>query len=684
VWKARSTPHVIRVPSVMQSPLEFTVQPVGSEYDDTLARRWREQWLANGRPAEAFTEDQMEKMTHYIVNARALLNHQTFAAISAEGEVIGTAACQMWSGPMPQVSRQKVGTCWGFFVQPAARRRGVATALMRAVMEHWRLIGCKRGVLLCASEEARRVYERLGFGSGNVLLLNDLQVAWCPPASGITVTPAGEEADTITALHLRAKLLQSGVVESDLELDLEQRTFTFIEHARKNLEYQSFVASDESGRVVGSASCQVWEGSGSNNHTWQRLIKIGVVWGLYAEPQSRGSGVEAQLLEAVVARWKATNCTKGFVFACSQEDAAVYSRAGFQPHNAMVVDLQRATTPDSVTADCATLTPAPSNDSRALSHADIEFVGSLQAAAGAELTRDMSTSELASLRLALPKMLDAALPDTPAGRQLKAAVVAAQAEGGTFIDPDNNWFTRNVKRFGGGFDMMKLTSQPGLLAAKFDKLSNKYDQWSVGNGCTYYGWLARMARAAPQELRGPGATTVDVACGIGLPGHTLRLCGFVGRMIGTDISKGMLAQARERRVYEQVMVSNANEGLGFIEDASANLVVCMGAMELLDHGTVLVEFARMLKPSGRLWASFQWEGATDESGGAIPNPTEHQNVTGVTLRQLKGELEAAGFDLSTATIERCGAAFFTPAPKMDGSLLPVPYLYVDAGLRGGP
>jgi len=104
--------------------------------------------------------------------------------------------------------------------------------------------------------------------------------------------------------------------------------------------------------VVGVASCQVWEGPGSNNHTWQRLIKIGVVWGLHVHPHYRSQGVvAAQLLEHVVARWKAIGCTKGFVFAVSDEDAAAYRNLGFEPHNAMVMELGGAQSPNFVTAD---------------------------------------------------------------------------------------------------------------------------------------------------------------------------------------------------------------------------------------------------------------------------------------------------------------------------------------------
>ena len=65
-------------------------------------------------------------------------------------------------------THERVGTCWGVFVKPEWRRKGVATQLMRSICDHWRSIGCQRGVLLCASDEARRVYARLGFGAAEV------------------------------------------------------------------------------------------------------------------------------------------------------------------------------------------------------------------------------------------------------------------------------------------------------------------------------------------------------------------------------------------------------------------------------------------------------------------------------------------------------------------------------------
>lgn len=153
-------------------------------------------------------------------------------------------------------------------------------------------------------------------------------------------------------------------------------------------------------------------------------------------------------------------------------------------------------------------------------------------------------------------------------------------------------------------------------------------------------------------------------------------------MIGTDISPGMIDQARSRRVYEELIVANANEGLACVASGSVDLVVCMGAMELLDHSLVLSEFARVLKPRGQLWASFQWE-RLDEAGRVQPSATKHQNVKGVTQSELVAELETAGFHGSMEAMEESSCAFLTPSPAQDGALLPVPYLYVSVPLRDG-
>ena len=88
---------------------EYTVMAAGPERDEVIVKNWREQWLANGRPSGAWTADQMEKMMAHIAAARTELQHQSFVAVSRNnGEVIGSAACQLWSGPMP-ATHERVG-----------------------------------------------------------------------------------------------------------------------------------------------------------------------------------------------------------------------------------------------------------------------------------------------------------------------------------------------------------------------------------------------------------------------------------------------------------------------------------------------------------------------------------------------------------------------------------------------
>lgn len=56
------------------------------------------------------------------------------------------------------------------YVEPAWRRQGVAEALMRALLEALAARGVRR-IVLHASDEGRRLYERLGFVSTNEMRL---------------------------------------------------------------------------------------------------------------------------------------------------------------------------------------------------------------------------------------------------------------------------------------------------------------------------------------------------------------------------------------------------------------------------------------------------------------------------------------------------------------------------------
>ena len=225
---------------------DFEVVAAGPEHDSTIVANWKNQWRANGRSESMLTQDQSERMLEYVAEAREKLQHHSFVALS-DGKVIGSASCQLWSGPMPDVALdRKTGTCWGVFVDPEWRRRGVGTQLMRSIIECWRCLGCTKGVLLCASEEARRVYSRLGFGAGHMMLLDlDRYDAVNKAAEcACSIEAAGEEADAQVAQHWRAVWSDAGVLAKDLAPDLESRIGAFINSARQRLEYQAFLARE--------------------------------------------------------------------------------------------------------------------------------------------------------------------------------------------------------------------------------------------------------------------------------------------------------------------------------------------------------------------------------------------------------------------------------------------------------
>src|SRR5947207_11732494 len=91
---------------------------------------------------------------------------------------------------------------------------------------------------------------------------------------------------------------------------------------------------------------------------------------------------------------------------------------------------------------------------------------------------------------------------------------------------------------------------------------------------------------------------LDAGCGTGLCGPLL--VPYARRLVGVDLSEGMLAQARERNVYDELVkgeltayLADHNEAFDVI--VSADTLVYFGP---LDHVAAASE--RALQPGGRL------------------------------------------------------------------------------------
>lgn len=103
------------------------------------------------------------------------------------------------------------------------------------------------------------------------------------------------------------------------------------------------------------------------------------------------------------------------------------------------------------------------------------------------------------------------------------------------------------------------------------------------------------------ELLPPaGRATLDVGCGEGRVGTILRERGH--RMTGVDVAPSMVARARERGGYEEVLVADA-ASLPFDDGAFDLTVAFMTLQDMDDPGSALREVARVLTPGGALVAA---------------------------------------------------------------------------------
>jgi len=119
--------------------------------------------------------------------------------------------------------------------------------------------------------------------------------------------------------------------------------------------------------------------------------------------------------------------------------------------------------------------------------------------------------------------------------------------------------------------------------------------------------LAQVAQRLP-----PGAVILDAGCGTGLSGERLR--PFADRLVGVDLSTGMLAKAREKAVYDDLV---AGELTAFLRDRPDGFDVVVASDTFNYFGELTELFAAAagaLHRSGLL--VFTLEVAAEESGAA--------------------------------------------------------------------
>jgi GNAT superfamily N-acetyltransferase len=152
----------------------------------------------------------------------------------------------------------------------------------------------------------------------------------------ITITEASSQQDSLIAQHFYQMWLDIGVPEDAIETNWREIILQFIEQARQDLFYKSFVAEVDNA-IVGSTSCQIFAGL-YPNAIKAHYRKSGYIWGVYVEPSYRRQGIAKQLTAKAIEYLKTINCTR-VVLNASPLGKPVYSSLGFIESNAMELSL---------------------------------------------------------------------------------------------------------------------------------------------------------------------------------------------------------------------------------------------------------------------------------------------------------------------------------------------------------
>jgi ribosomal protein S18 acetylase RimI-like enzyme len=147
------------------------------------------------------------------------------------------------------------------------------------------------------------------------------------------IRQARESEDSLLAVHFQRMWADIGLTKDQVLEDARERTRSFIEEARKRLEYRAFIAETAGGEVVGSAGCQIFAGLYPNVLAPQ-YRRYGYVWGVFVEPAYRKTGVATALTDAANRYLQAIGCTHVLLHA-SPQGRHVYERLGFEPTNEM-------------------------------------------------------------------------------------------------------------------------------------------------------------------------------------------------------------------------------------------------------------------------------------------------------------------------------------------------------------
>jgi ubiquinone/menaquinone biosynthesis C-methylase UbiE len=196
---------------------------------------------------------------------------------------------------------------------------------------------------------------------------------------------------------------------------------------------------------------------------------------------------------------------------------------------------------------------------------------------------------------------------------------------------------------------------PRVVARTYDWVARRYDaikqfdprdeRWFVA------GPLLRQLAGVGQPL------VLDVATGTGRLPMALLRDRFAGRIVGLDLSLGMLRQAhRKLQPYgDQVRLIWQDASHLPFDDGAFDAVTCLESLEFLPQPLeALDEMVRVLAPGGVLFLTNRvGREARLLPGKAIPRSQFKQVLASHLLRDLDVRVWQHSYDLATARKEGC-------------------------------
>ena len=166
---------------------------------------------------------------------------------------------------------------------------------------------------------------------------------------------------------------------------------------------------------------------------------------------------------------------------------------------------------------------------------------------------------------------------------------------------------------GGGAALADLWLGRVFGASGADELARRYDDWAKTYDADMLttGYLnpAVVAGLICRHVDDREGRILDAGCGTGLIGEILSMLGYC-RLVGLDMSDGMLEQARGRGAYVELRQGVLGERLDFADESFAGVIACGVFTAGHAPASALEELVRVTRRGGRLviaFASSAWE-----------------------------------------------------------------------------